>query len=137
VRDQRGRYVLALPAGFSYVTFGDIGSPLSDGTPTPLPLDGMAAFRGPDGTMRLIRNHEDRNVPPAGSIEAGPGAYDPLAGGGTTTLDYDQRRRPARHVPAGMEAWRRQVRPARGLLVRRRQRVLRVHERRRRQERRP
>jgi secreted PhoX family phosphatase len=91
--DQNGRVVLALPDGFSYVTFGDIGSPLSDGTPTPLALDGMAAFKGPRGTVRLIRNHEDRNVPPAGSLPAGPGAYDPRAGGGTTTLDYDPRRR--------------------------------------------
>jgi len=93
MRDQRGRFVLALPEGFSYVTFGDIGSPMSDGTSTPLALDGMAAFRGPRGTVRLIRNHEDRNLPPAGSLPAGPGAYDPTAGGGTTTLDYDPRRR--------------------------------------------
>jgi uncharacterized protein len=91
--DQNGRLVLALPDGFSYVTFGDIGSPLSDGTPTPLALDGMAAFKGPRGTARLIRNHEDRNLPPAGSLPAGPGAYDALAGGGTTTLDYDPRQR--------------------------------------------
>jgi uncharacterized protein len=91
--DQNGRVVLALPDGFSYVTFGDIGSPLSDGTPTPLALDGMAAFKGPRGTVRLIRNHEDRNLPPAGSVPAQPGAYDPLGGGGTTTLDYDPRSR--------------------------------------------
>jgi uncharacterized protein len=91
--DQHGRFILALPRGFSYVTFGDIGSPMSDGTPTPLALDGMAAFRGPRRTVRLIRNHEDRNVPPAASLPARPGAYDPLAGGGTTTLDYDPRRR--------------------------------------------
>jgi secreted PhoX family phosphatase len=63
--DQDGRIVLSLPRGFSYVTFGDIGSPLSDGRPTPLALDGMAAFRGPRGTVRLIRNHEDRNPPTA------------------------------------------------------------------------
>ena len=93
-RDQDGRFVLALPAGFSYVTFGEIGSPMSDGRPTPLALDGMAAFKGPRGTVRLIRNSEDRNVPPApGGIDAGPGAYDPLAGGGTVTLDYDPRKR--------------------------------------------
>jgi secreted PhoX family phosphatase len=91
--DQHGRVVLALPDGFSYVTFGDIGSPMSDGRPTPLALDGMAAFEGPRGTVRLIRNHEDRNLPPAGSLAAGPGAYDPAAGGGTTTLDYDPRSR--------------------------------------------
>ncbi len=66
--DQHGRFVLALPAGFSYVTFGEIGSRMSDGNPTPLALDGMAAFPGPDGTVRLIRNHEDRNPPGAGSV---------------------------------------------------------------------
>ena len=92
--DQHGRFVLALPAGFSYVTFGEIGSPMSDGTPTPLALDGMAAFPGPHGTVRLIRNHEDRNPPGAGSVRADPSAmYDPAAGGGTTTLDYDPRSR--------------------------------------------
>ena len=88
--DQLGRYVLALPAGFSYVTFGEIGSPMSDGTPTPLALDGMAAFRGPRGTVRLIRNHEDRNAAGRGSVAADPAAkYDPQAGAGTVTLDYD------------------------------------------------
>jgi len=87
--DQRGVEVLALPAGFSYVTFGHIASQMSDGHPTPLALDGMAAFRGPRGTVRLIRNHEDRNLPGAGSVPRDPDAYDPTAGGGTTTLDYD------------------------------------------------
>src|SRR5215212_1638768 len=44
--DQRGVEVLALPAGFSYVTFSHTGSTMSDGNPTPLALDGMAAFAG-------------------------------------------------------------------------------------------
>lgn len=39
-----GREILALPAGFSYVMFGTIGSIMSDGNPTPLALDGMQAF---------------------------------------------------------------------------------------------
>jgi uncharacterized protein len=43
--------------------------------------------------VRLIRNHEDRNAPGAGSLAPAPGAYDPAAGGGTTTLDYDPRTR--------------------------------------------
>jgi uncharacterized protein len=88
-----GREILALPAGFSYVVFGKIGSTMTDGTSTPLALDGMAAFRGPRGTIRLIRNHEDRNVPGSGSVPAVPGAYDDAAHGGTTTLDYDPRTR--------------------------------------------
>jgi secreted PhoX family phosphatase len=90
-KDQRGIEVLALPAGFSYVTFGHIGSLMSDGHRTPLALDGMAAFPGPGGTVRLIRNHEDRNAPGAGSVPRDPDAYDQSAGGGTTTLDYDPR----------------------------------------------
>ena len=45
-RDQRGIEVLALPAGFSYVTFGHTGTTMSDGNPTPLALDGMSAFAG-------------------------------------------------------------------------------------------
>ena len=84
-----GREILALPAGFSYVVFGKIGSTMTDGNPTPLALDGMAAFAGPRGTVRLIRNHEDRNPPGTGSVPASPGAYDESARGGTTTLDYD------------------------------------------------
>ena len=89
MKDQRGIEVLALPAGFSYVTFGHIASKMSDGHLTPLALDGMAAFRGPKGTVRLIRNHEDRNPPGKGSVPHDRHTYDKTAGGGTTTLDYD------------------------------------------------
>ena len=49
VPDQRGVAVLALPAGFSYVTFSHSGSTMSDGNPTPLALDGMGAFAGGAG----------------------------------------------------------------------------------------
>jgi uncharacterized protein len=93
VADQRGVEVLALPAGFSYVTFGHIGSPMSDGHPTPLALDGMSAFAAPGGTVRLMRNHEDRNLPGAGSVAGDARQYDPQAGGGVTTLDFDSRTR--------------------------------------------
>jgi uncharacterized protein len=91
--DQRGINVLALPAGFSYVTFGHIASRMSDGNLTPLALDGMAAFQGPRGTVRLIRNHEDRNPARLGSVPHDRHTYDESAGGGTTTLDYDPRSR--------------------------------------------
>src|SRR5215218_7759475 len=47
VPDQRGVEVLALPAGFSYVTFSHSGSTMADGNPTPLALDGMGAFANP------------------------------------------------------------------------------------------
>lgn len=102
VADQRGVEVLALPAGFSYVTFSHTGSTMSDGNPTPLALDGMGAFagsrshgRGRDRLVRLVRNSEDRN--PAGTPGSVLGdrsaAYDPTAFGGTTTLVYDEHRR--------------------------------------------
>jgi len=116
VADQRGVEVLALPAGFTYVTFSHTGSVMSDGNPTPLALDGMGAFRSrrffdgePDDDggyedgdghrrhrlVRLVRNSEDRN--PAGTVGGLLGdrsaAYDPTAYGGTTTLIYDERRR--------------------------------------------
>jgi secreted PhoX family phosphatase len=93
--DQRGVEVLALPAGFSYVTFSHTDSTMSDGNPTPLALDGMGAFRGGRrGLVRLIRNSEDRNGAGAGSVGGDPSAkYDPDSGGGTTTLVYDERER--------------------------------------------
>ena len=87
-----GREILALPAGFSYVTFGYVGSRMTDGNTTPLALDGMAAFPWKDGRVRLIRNHEDRNRAGQGSNPYRPGdgtVYDEAAGGGTSTLDYD------------------------------------------------
>ena len=102
VADQRGVEVLALPVGFSYVTFSHTGSMMSDGYPTPLALDGMGSFaggrfhgRGNDHLVRLVRNTEDRN--PAGTVGGLLGdrsaAYDPTAYGGTTTLVYDEHRR--------------------------------------------
>lgn len=107
VRDQRGVEVLALPAGFSYVTFSHSGSTMADGNPTPLALDGMGSFPGGrrhgrghghghgDQLVRLVRNSEDRN--PAGTVGSLLGdrtkAYDPTGYGGTSTLVYDERRR--------------------------------------------
>jgi secreted PhoX family phosphatase len=58
---------------------------MSDTVRTPGLPDGMAAFPGPDGLVRLVRNHEllgtDAFAPEL--------AYDPKAGGGTTTLTFD------------------------------------------------
>jgi secreted PhoX family phosphatase len=101
VKDQRGVEVLALPAGFTYVTFSHTGSTMSDGHPTPLALDGMGAFdggrsrgRGKSHLVRLVRNSEDRNpVGTGGLVGDRSKAYDPTAFGGTTTLVYDEHRR--------------------------------------------
>ena len=77
--------VLDLPDGFHYVRFGDEGEPMAGGAPTPPAHDGMAAFPGPSGTVRLVRNHEVTGV---GEAFAAP-AYDRVATGGTTTLVFD------------------------------------------------
>ncbi len=86
----------ALPAGFSYVVFGKTGEPMvSDPSlRNPSSHDGMAAFDGPGRTVRLTRNHEDRNAPGQGTV-GGPAQtrYDPLSGGGVSVLDYDPRTR--------------------------------------------
>ncbi|HET9770195.1 MAG TPA: alkaline phosphatase PhoX [Acidimicrobiia bacterium] len=79
--------VLELPGGFTYVRFGDEGSPMDDGSPTPPAHDGMATFTDGPGRIRLIRNHECTDK---GEAFARP-AYDPKATGGTTTSVFDTR----------------------------------------------
>ena len=78
---------IALPEGFQYRSFSPAGSFMSDGNRVPLAHDGMGVFNMPDGKFRLVRNHEDRNAPGAGTtaLEAGK-SYDMKGGGGTTTV---------------------------------------------------
>ena len=78
---------LTLPPGFQYRKFGLAGSLMSDGITTPLAHDGMAAFPLPNGNVRLIRNHEVHRRPR--SEEVPDLAYDPGAGGGTTSMEID------------------------------------------------
>jgi uncharacterized protein len=103
VADPEG--LLDLPAGFHYqllspgITEDDrktdarFDSPLSDGSPTPGLHDGMAAFAGPDGLTILVRNHE-LNVDDGPKVDVRrERPYDPMTGGGTTTLWVDPERR--------------------------------------------
>ncbi|HMG40717.1 MAG TPA: alkaline phosphatase PhoX [Acidimicrobiales bacterium] len=86
--DERDGIVrLWLPPGFAYRSFHDTESPvvLDDGTVLPGRHDGMAAFRGPHGNVVLVRNHEV-NAPGPAFGDAGK-AYDPMAQGGTTTVE--------------------------------------------------
>ena len=80
-----GLPLLHLPEGFRYVSFGWTGDPLEGGDVTPGAHDGMAAFAGPDGLVHLVRNHE---LSPAPAF-APALAYDPAAGGGTTTVAFN------------------------------------------------
>jgi hypothetical protein len=85
VKDETtGVPLLQLPEGFRYLSFGWTGDAMEDGSTTPGAHDGMAAFAA-GGRVRLVRNHE---------LTRGPAflpalSYDPAAGGGTTTLDFD------------------------------------------------
>ena len=79
---------LALPAGFQYRVFGVEGTEMSDGRPTPPLHDGMAAFPLHNGNIRLIRNHEV-GIEPGAAFGEPARAYDPLAGGGTTSLEIN------------------------------------------------
>lgn len=81
---------LALPVGFTYRKFGVMGTPMSDGRPTPSAHDGMAAFALPNGHVRLVRNHEIPGLATPGLLTV-PGdvarGYDPAGLGGTTSLE--------------------------------------------------
>lgn len=83
-----GERLLALPKGFQYTVLGKTGTLMSDGRSTPRAHDGMAAFQVKK-QLRLVRNHEVNNQVGKPGMAIGPNAYDPLAGGGTTTLVID------------------------------------------------
>ncbi|NRQ37752.1 DUF839 domain-containing protein [Nonomuraea sp. NN258] len=95
-----GLELLKLPRGFEYLTHGWTGDRMTDGRPTPGAHDGMAAFR-PSGPLKdrtagsgkghwtvLVRNHEVGGLTGA-FVEP---AYNPAAGGGTTSMIFDTRR---------------------------------------------
>jgi hypothetical protein len=82
-----GAVRLWLPAGFRYRSFHDTEFPvvLDDGTALPGRHDGMAAFGRSNGNVVLVRNHELNGSGPA--LGGAAGAYDPMAQGGTTTIE--------------------------------------------------
>jgi secreted PhoX family phosphatase len=82
-----GAIRLALPAGYVYRSFGATGDVMTDGVVTSGRQDGMAAFAGPHGRIRLVRNHE---LQFSGAPLGDPArSYDPVTQGGTTTLEVD------------------------------------------------
>jgi secreted PhoX family phosphatase len=80
-----GLHLIDLPDGFRYTSFGWTGDAMASGLRTPGAHDGMAAYATGDGLVALIRNHE---IGP-GRAFAPDLAYDPGAGGGTTTILFD------------------------------------------------
>jgi secreted PhoX family phosphatase len=83
-----GLPLLLLPEGFEYLSLGWTGDMMSDGLVTPGAHDGMATFPTSHKRVRLVRNHEVGDGPNAFATGID---YDPNAGGGTTTLEFDTR----------------------------------------------
>ena len=96
--------LIALAPGFSYRVIARTGDEMSDGLLMPGSPDGSGAFRGPNGRVILVRNHElvqdHRKMSAFGAererlgrvalerlYDVGPGGVPQL--GGTTTLLYD------------------------------------------------
>ncbi len=86
-----GQIRLALPEGWTYRSFGATGDIMADGVATPGRQDGMGAFAGPDGRLRVVRNHEERES--GAAIGDASKAYDSNTIGGTTTLEVDAKSR--------------------------------------------
>ncbi|MFE4368117.1 alkaline phosphatase PhoX [Streptomyces sp. NPDC056835] len=84
--------LLDLPRGFRYKVLSREGDPLRSGEGlVPSNHDGMAAFPGRRGGVRLVRNHENRATAPI-PVPAVPGlTYDPMGKGGCTALELDGR----------------------------------------------
>jgi secreted PhoX family phosphatase len=83
-----GQQLLALPQGFQYWSFDNVGEPMADGGVVPAAHDGMGCF-GFGSRVRLVRNHEVRPAAPA--IVPAEFAYDPTVGGGNTIVEFDPR----------------------------------------------
>lgn len=85
--------ILDLPRGFSYRVIQRAGELMNDGYVVPGSFDGMGCFPGPNGTLILMRNHENTWVPMSGPYrpgqEAPPEAYDSAAQGSVTRVVLD------------------------------------------------
>lgn len=94
--DYRNLPLVTLPEGFRYWVISWTGQTMSDGSRVPGDHDGMAAFKGPEGTTILVRNHELSNREAkfgdnAGVVVPDHLKYDSWCNGGTTTLILDEK----------------------------------------------
>jgi uncharacterized protein len=88
-----GDVYLELPKGFKYRVISRDNEPMSDGNPTPGIFDGMGAYPGPQGTVILIRNHENRSRANEITVTVPNGKRydpDPNVRGGNTKLVVDR-----------------------------------------------
>jgi uncharacterized protein len=88
-----GLPLIALPAGFTYKTYGWRGQPMSDRNPTPAAHDGMDVTAIKGNQIVLVRNHEQAAGAPGpttGIGFRGQAGYDNAFGlGGTTNVLFD------------------------------------------------
>jgi secreted PhoX family phosphatase len=83
-----GLYLLSLPEGFEYMSYGWTGQTMTDGRPTPTDHDGMAVVARRGRLISLVRNHElSKNEGPQCYVEGG--MYNPAEFGGCTNLYFD------------------------------------------------
>lgn len=85
-----GLYLLSLPEGFEYCSYGWTGQIMDDGRFTPTDHDGMAVVDRRGHTIALVRNHELSRGEGHQCLVAG-GMYNPDEFGGTTNLFFDLR----------------------------------------------
>ncbi len=105
--------ILDLPKGFSYAVISRYGEEMDDGLLVPARHDGMAAFSGDDGTIRIVCNHENpARVQRYGAFGAHAERLDRIdrskvydfgkgstpGTGGTTTIVYDPRERRRKRI---------------------------------------
>ncbi|WP_437279010.1 alkaline phosphatase PhoX [Sorangium sp. So ce375] len=86
--------ILDLPAGFTYRILERAGGDMEDGYRVPGRPDGMGCFPGADGSIVLLRNHEnspaDKGIGPYRSGQgAAAEAYDAASMGGVTRVVLD------------------------------------------------
>src|SRR5919108_2176928 len=88
-----GKGFLALPNGFRYRIVSRGGVPMSDGNPTPGIFDGTGCYPCGNGTVILIRNHENRSRANEIAVQVPAGKRydpDPNVRGGNTKLVIDR-----------------------------------------------
>jgi secreted PhoX family phosphatase len=80
---------LKVPAGFRLFRISATRQPSRADASfrVPISFDGMGAFGGPDGTVRLVRNHEVTDASDVARPFGSANVYDARAGGGTTTVE--------------------------------------------------
>jgi len=83
--------IISLPRGSHASLLSTSGKEMAGGGAVPSAFDGMAAFAMGARTVRLVRNHELRDLPASGPTPFAGSPYDSIGPAGTTTLEVDVR----------------------------------------------